>query len=115
MHSVTPIANVVAHAMKEWALEHGATHYTHWFHPMTGVTAEKHDSFCKYLSLSTRKYSCSGPTEHETFLTSSYPKSLSTRHNEVAPAQHEMAPIFATANISTDHNQLTKPVVIAWV
>ncbi len=39
------IANVVAHAMKEWALEHGATHYTHWFHPMTGITAEKHDSF----------------------------------------------------------------------
>ena len=39
------IANVVAHAMKEWALEHGATHYTHWFQPMTGVTAEKHDSF----------------------------------------------------------------------
>ena len=39
------IANVVAHAMKEWALKHGATHYTHWFQPMTGVTAEKHDSF----------------------------------------------------------------------
>lgn len=39
------VANVVAHAMKEWALANGATHYTHWFHPMTGVTAEKHDSF----------------------------------------------------------------------
>ncbi len=39
------IANVVAHAMKEWALERGATHYTHWFQPMTGITAEKHDSF----------------------------------------------------------------------
>ena len=39
------IANVVAHAMKEWALEHGATHYTHWFQPMTGVTAEKQDTF----------------------------------------------------------------------
>ena len=39
------VANVVAHAMKEWALENGATHYTHWFQPMTGVTAEKHDSF----------------------------------------------------------------------
>ena len=39
------IANIVAHAMKEWALEHGATHYTHWFQPMTGITAEKHDSF----------------------------------------------------------------------
>ncbi len=39
------IAGAVAHAMKEWALEKGATHYTHWFQPMTGVTAEKHDSF----------------------------------------------------------------------
>lgn len=39
------IAGVVAHAMKEWAIERGATHYTHWFQPLTGVTAEKHDSF----------------------------------------------------------------------
>lgn len=43
---LTPeMANVVAHGMKEWALSNGATHYTHWFQPMTGVTAEKHDSF----------------------------------------------------------------------
>ena len=41
----TDIAEVIASAMKEWAIEKGATHYTHWFHPMTGVTAEKHDSF----------------------------------------------------------------------
>ena len=39
------VANVVANAMKDWALEKGATHYTHWFQPMTGITAEKHDSF----------------------------------------------------------------------
>ena len=39
------IAGAVAHAMKEWAIEKGATHYTHWFQPMTGVTAEKHDAF----------------------------------------------------------------------
>ena len=39
------VADVVANAMKDWAIEHGATHYTHWFQPMTGVTAEKHDSF----------------------------------------------------------------------
>ena len=39
------VANVVAHAMKEWALKNGATHYTHWFQPMTDITAEKHDSF----------------------------------------------------------------------
>lgn len=39
------IADVVAHAMKEWAIERGVTHYTHWFQPLTGITAEKHDSF----------------------------------------------------------------------
>lgn len=39
------IADIVATAMKEWAIEHGATHFTHWFQPMTGITAEKHDSF----------------------------------------------------------------------
>ncbi len=39
------VAEVIAASMKEWAVEKGATHYTHWFHPMTGVTAEKHDSF----------------------------------------------------------------------
>ena len=39
------VANQVAHAMKEWAISKGATHYTHWFQPLTGVTAEKHDSF----------------------------------------------------------------------
>ena len=39
------IANAVAHAMKEWAMGHGVTHFTHWFQPMTGTTAEKHDSF----------------------------------------------------------------------
>lgn len=41
------VADVVASAMKEWALERGATHYTHWFQPLTGSTAEKHDSFLK--------------------------------------------------------------------
>lgn len=40
-----PIANIIANAMKDWALEHGATHFTHWFQPMTGITAEKHESF----------------------------------------------------------------------
>ena len=39
------VANVVANAMKDWAVENGATHFTHWFQPMTGITAEKHDSF----------------------------------------------------------------------
>ena len=39
------VANAVANAMKDWAVEHGATHFTHWFQPLTGITAEKHDSF----------------------------------------------------------------------
>ncbi|MBQ3864582.1 MAG: glutamine synthetase III [Clostridia bacterium] len=39
------VANAVAQAMKDWAVEHGATHFTHWFQPLTGITAEKHDSF----------------------------------------------------------------------
>ncbi len=44
-HLDLAVANVVANAMKNWAIEKGATHFTHWFQPMTGVTAEKHDSF----------------------------------------------------------------------
>jgi glutamine synthetase len=44
------VAEVVANAMKDWAIEHGATHYTHWFQPMTQVTAEKHNSFLSYAS-----------------------------------------------------------------
>ncbi|MBQ1492201.1 MAG: glutamine synthetase III, partial [Blautia sp.] len=39
------VANAVAQAMKDWAVSHGATHFTHWFQPLTGITAEKHDSF----------------------------------------------------------------------
>lgn len=251
----TSIAGVVAHAMKEWALERGATHYTHWFQPMTGITAEKHDSFiaptsqgkvslefsakelvkgepdassfpsgglratfeargytawdctspaflkedaagvilciptafCSYTGEALDKktpllrsmeaindqtlrilklfghnevenISCSVGPEQEYFLVdrekylqrddliftgrtlfgamppkgqelddhyfgvikeriAAYMKELNeelwkvgilakTQHNEVAPAQHEMAPIYATANIATDHNQL---------
>ena len=44
-HLDKDVANAVAVAMKEWAVENGATHFTHWFQPMTGITAEKHDSF----------------------------------------------------------------------
>ena len=44
-HLELDVANSVAVAMKEWAVENGATHFTHWFQPMTGTTAEKHDSF----------------------------------------------------------------------
>ena len=43
------VADVVAEAVKEWAIEKGATHYTHWFQPLTGTTAEKHDSFISAL------------------------------------------------------------------
>ncbi len=45
-----PTANAVAKAMKKWAVENGATHFTHWFQPMTGITAEKHDSFIELSS-----------------------------------------------------------------
>jgi len=44
-HLELDVANVVAGTMKDWAVERGVTHFTHWFHPMTGITAEKHDSF----------------------------------------------------------------------
>ena len=43
------VANAVAGAMKDWAVANGATHYTHWFQPLTGITAEKHDSFITCL------------------------------------------------------------------
>ena len=42
------VAEAVASAMKDWAVEKGATHFTHWFQPLTGITAEKHDSFIEY-------------------------------------------------------------------
>jgi glutamine synthetase len=254
------VAEVVANAMKDWAIERGATHYTHWFQPMTGITAEKHDSFinptsdgkiimefsgkelikgepdassfpsgglratfeargytawdctspaflredaagvtlciptafCSYtgeaLDMKTpllrsmeavntqavrvlklfghdkvKKVSASVGPEQEYFLVdkakylkrddlifsgrtlfgamppkgqelddhyfgsikervASYMKELNvelwklgvtakTQHNEVAPAQHELAPIYATANIATDHNQLVMEVM----
>ena len=221
------IANAVAHAMKEWALEQGATHYTHWFQPMTGVTAEKHDGFINpdkdgkvimefsgkelikgepdassfpngglRATFEARGYTAWDPTsyafikngvlciptafcsysghaldkktpllrsmqainkqalrivklfgnddvqtikttvgpEQEYFLVDQkyYEKRKSrvqefmsdlnqelwklgilakTEHNEVAPAQHELAPIFTTTNIATDHNQLTMELI----
>ena len=44
------VADAVATAMREWAVQHGATHFTHWFQPLTGITAEKHDSFILLFS-----------------------------------------------------------------
>lgn len=49
-HLEIGVANIVANAMKDWAIEKGATHFTHWFQPMTGITAEKHDSFITPVS-----------------------------------------------------------------
>src|SRR5258707_6755707 len=46
----TSAADAIAAAMRDWAVEHGATHYTHWFQPLTGITAEKHDSFLQPTS-----------------------------------------------------------------
>ena len=48
------IADVVAHEMKEWAIEKGATHYSHWFQPLTGVTAEKHDALSQLRWITAR-------------------------------------------------------------
>ena len=49
------VANVVASVMKRWAMELGATHYTHWFQPLTGITSEKHDGFVKIGRASCRE------------------------------------------------------------
>ena len=223
------LANVVANAMKDWALEKGATHFTHWFQPMTGITAEKHDSFitpvdggvimefsgkelikgepdassfpsgglratfeargytawdptsyafikddtlciptafCSYggealdkktpllrsmeavsrqavrvlklFGVETKKVISTVGPEQEYFLVDKklydrrpdlmltghtlFMKELDeelwklgilakTEHNEAAPAQHELAPIFTTTNIATDHNQLTMEIM----
>ena len=225
------VANAVAEAMKEWAVARGATHFTHWFQPLTGITAEKHDSFitpapdgsvimefsgkelikgepdassfpsgglratfeargytawdptsyafikgktlciptafCSYGGLfgndtAKRVVSSVGP-EQEYFLVTremyekrpdlrftgrtlfgakppkgqelddhyfgvikpgvtAYMEDLNdelwklgilakTEHNEVAPAQHELAPIYTTTNVATDHNQLTMEIM----
>ena len=50
------IADVVAHAMKDWAIERGATHYSHWFQPLTGITAEKHDAFISSTGFQRTRY-----------------------------------------------------------
>ena len=211
-------ADVIAHEMKEWAIEKGATHYTHWFQPLTGVTAEKHDSFITspmpngkvLMSFSGKElikgepdassfpsgglratfeargytaWDCTSPAfvrqdaagatlciptafcsytgealEQEYFIVdrekylqrkdliftgrtlfgamppkgqemddhyfgaireriAAYMRdvnkelwklgvSAKTQHNEVAPAQHELAPIYAECNVAVDHNQL---------
>lgn len=54
------VAEIIAHEMKEWALEKGATHYTHWFQPLTGITAEKHDAFINLQKDGTLLMSFSG-------------------------------------------------------
>lgn len=59
-HLELDVANVVANAMKDWAVEKGATHFTHWFQPMTGITAEKHDSFIEPEGIDSAIMSFSG-------------------------------------------------------
>ncbi len=151
------IADVVAHEMKEWAIEKGATHYSHWFQPLTGVTAEKH-LLRLFGNTTSKKVTPSVGAEQEYFLIdkekwlqrkdliytgrtlfgamppkgqemddhyfgsirqriSAYMKEVNeecwklgipakTQHNEVAPAQHELAPIYAPVNIAADQNQM---------
>ncbi|MEL7473841.1 MAG: glutamine synthetase III, partial [Planctomycetota bacterium] len=54
------VADVVASAMKDWAIENGATHYTHWFQPLTGLSAQKHDAFMEPDGRGSAITSCSG-------------------------------------------------------
>src|SRR5947208_168259 len=173
------IADIVASALKDWAVEHGATHYTHWFQPMTGITAEKHDAFLNptpdgraVAEFSGKElvrgepdassFTSCGP-EQEYFLIDrqfyfnrpdlinagrtlfgakppkgqemedhyfgSIPERvlafmmdverelykigvpLKTRHNEVAPSQYEVAPIYDNANVATDHQMMTMEIL----
>ena len=213
-HLELDVANTVAAVMKEWAIEKGATHFTHWFQPMTGLTAEKHDGFISptedgqvimdfsgkelvkgepdassfpsgglRATFEARGYTAWDPSspafvkdgslyiptafcsyggealdkktpllrsmealsdaavkvlhllgntavthvdttvgsEQEYFLIDKVhelDKELwelgvpaKTKHNEVAPSQHELAPVFETANVAVDHNQLTMEVM----
>ena len=139
------VANAVAAAMKDWAVEHGATHFTHWFQPLTGITAEKHDSFITPASdgrvimefsgkelikgepdassfpsgglratFEARGYTAWDPTSYAFIKDKTLCKLgvlAKTEHNEVAPSQHELAPIYTTTNIATDHNQLTMEIM----
>ena len=192
------VANAVAAAMKDWAVENGATHFTHWFQPLTGITAEKHDSFItpapdgrvimefsgKELirgepdassfpsgglraTFEARGYTAWDPTSYAfikgktlcipTAFCSYGGEALDKKtpllrsmealnrqalrvlklfgseevkhvtpsvgpeqeyflidkaeHNEVAPAQHELAPIYTTTNRATDQNQLTMEIM----
>ena len=201
------VADAVAAAMKDWAVARGATHFTHWFQPLTGVTAEKHDSFISpapdgrvilefsgkelikgepdassfpsgglRATFEARGYTAWDPTSYafikgktlciptafcsyggealykqrrdlmfcgRTLFGAKPPKGqelddhyfgvikprvaaymadlneelwklgvlAKTEHNEVAPAQHELAPIYTTTNLATDHNQLTMEIM----
>ena len=58
------VANVVASVMKDWAIEKGATHYTHWFQPLTGITAEKHDGFISPTERRRRHHGVFGQGAH---------------------------------------------------
>ena len=69
------VANAVAAALKEWAVEKGATHYTHWFQPLTGITAEKHDSF----SPRSPRAVCARPLKQEAIPRGTPPPTLSSR------------------------------------
>lgn len=105
------IADVVANAMKDWAIEHGATHYTHWFQPMTGSTAEKHDAFlspCKdgsVISEFSGKMLISGEPDASSFpsggIRSTFEARGYTAWDPTAPAFIIPGPYGATLHIPT--------------
>ena len=163
-----PTADAIAHAMKTWAMDKGATHFTHWFQPLTGSTAEKHDSFIEpgdhdqpisrfkhvnamvgleqeYFLIDKRMYLERKDLVHtgRTLFGSMPPKSMDirghyfgsipsrvqafmtevdeelwklgiyakTEHNEVAPCQFEIAPLFIDANVAVDQNLIIMDVL----
>jgi len=159
------VADQIATAMKSWAQDLGATHYTHWFQPLTGITAEKHDAFFEPIgdgeaierfgggqlvqqepdassfpnggirnTFEARGYtawdhsSAKGQQLDDHYFGSIPTRALAylrelevecvqlgipvkTRHNEVAPNQFEIAPLFEEANLAVDHNSLLMDVM----
>ena len=94
------IADVAAAAMKEWAMERGATHYTHWFQPMTGLTAEKHDSFFDPRRRGRHRHRRPSPAPR------------SPRPSRTPPASHRAASAPPSKRAATRRGTSTSPAYI---
>ncbi len=98
------VANAVAQAMKEWAIEKGATHFTHWFQPLTGITAEKHDSFISPAPDGSAMMEFSGKE-----LVKGEPDASSFPSGGLRTTFEAI--VYSTANVATDNNQLTMEIM----